>query len=90
MPSFPLEDPPKHWASHTALLESDASRIALQLNEESLSRFRKITFPDYIQEVLYPEEYIESVEDYINWHNGVFNKVFNRLENFPDEVEKYV
>lgn len=29
------------------------------------------------------------MEDYIDWHNGLFNKVFDRLENFPNEVEKY-
>ncbi len=87
--SFPVEDPGKHWASRAVLLESDASCVALQLNEESLSRFRKITYSDYVREALYPEEYVDSVEDYIDWHNGLFNKVFDRLENFPNEVEKY-
>lgn len=66
-----------------------ASSVALQLNEGSLSRFRKITFSDYVREALYPEEYVDSMEDYIDWHNGLFNEVFDRLENFPDEVEKY-
>ncbi|KAI4093047.1 MAG: hypothetical protein LQ339_007770 [Xanthoria mediterranea] len=87
--SFPVEDPWRHWASRAALQESDASCVALQLNEESLLRFRKITFSDYVREALYPEEYVDSVEDYIDWHNGLFNEVFDRLENFPDEVEKY-
>lgn len=54
-----------------------------------MSRFRKITFSDYIREALYPEEYIDSVEDYIDWHNGLFHEVFDHLKNFPDQVEKY-
>lgn len=87
--SFPVEDPWKHWASRAVLLESDASYIAFQLNNESLSWFRKITFSDYVREALYPGEYVDSVEDYTDWHNGLFKKVLDRLENFPNEVEKY-
>lgn len=89
VPSFSNEDPWRRLQSRAALLESDASCVALQLNEESLSRFRKITFSDYVREALYPEEYVDSVEDYIDWHNGLFHEVFDRLENFPDQVEKY-
>ncbi len=76
-------------ALYPALLESEASRVALELEEESLSWFRRISFSDYVREALYPEEDVGSVEAFKDWHDGLFNQVSDRLESFPEEEGKY-
>ena len=81
-----------HWdssVSYPALLESEASRVASELEEESLSCLRRIPFSDYIRVALYPEEYVDSVEAFKDWHDGLFNQVSDRLESFPEEEGKY-
>ncbi len=77
------------WASYPALLESEASQVALELEAESLSWFRRVSFSDYIREALYPEKDIDSIEAFKDWHDGLFNQVSDRLASFPDEGVKY-
>ena len=89
VPPLPVRNLRSHWESLAALLESDASYVALQLDEGSLSWFREITFSDYIREALYPEGYVDSVEKFIDWHNNLFNDSFHYLEHFPHAVEKF-
>lgn len=76
-------------ASPSLLLESDASRLASKLDEESLLRRRKVTLADCVSEALYPKKTVESIEDFINWHYTLYNIVSDRLEERPDEVAKY-
>ena len=87
--SYHVEDLWRNLASRTALLESDASSVALQLNEESLSWFRKVTFLDYVSEARYFEGSVDSVEDFVDWHHALFQDLFLRLETFSNEVEKF-
>ena len=79
-----------HWTLSAALLQSDASLIASELYEESLSRFADITFPDYIREALYPDEDVLPLENFKDWHDDLFNQISDLLEEFPGETEKFV
>ena len=71
------------------LLEGEPSSVALKLNRASLSLFEKIQFRDYIRKARSSEEYIDSLEDFIDWHNGVSQHISLHLELFRDEVEKF-
>jgi len=89
VPSVSVADIRRDLALSTLLLERDATRLASKLNDESSLRFQKITFTDQIGEALYPGRTIESVLDFNDWHDSLFNEVSYRLETFPEEAEKY-
>ncbi len=89
VPSLPATNTWRDLPSPTILLEPDALCVALKLSEESLAQFRKITFQDYIREALYPGETVDCVEGFIDWHDGLFDQVSNRLEKHPEEVGRY-
>ena len=39
--------------------------------------------------MLDPEEYVHSMEDFIDWYDSVLNLVEELSKNFPDERQKY-
>ena len=75
--------------SYRALPDFKAPRVALMLNQESLSWFKKITFLEHVREALYPEENVYSVKAFRDWHDGLFHQVSNHLKSSPQEAEKY-
>lgn len=79
-----------HSTPSAALLQPDAPLVALELYEESLSWFADITFLDYVREALYPDEDVQSLEAFEDWHDDLFNQISDRLEKFPGETEKFV
>ncbi|KAL9105019.1 MAG: hypothetical protein Q9163_000116 [Psora crenata] len=89
VPSVPVAHTCRDLVSSTLLLEPDVTRLASKLNNESSLRFQNVTFADYIKEALYPEENIESIIDFNDWHDSLFNIVSDRLEKFPAEAVKY-
>ncbi len=89
-PSRPDDRTWWHSTLPAALSQPDASNVASELNEESLSRFESITFLDYVREALYPNEDVLPLEAFKDWHDDLFNQISDRLENFPGETEKFV
>jgi len=89
IPSLPPSNSGGNWVSHKAVLQQDASRVASELNEASFLEFQKISFPDWVREALYPDDYVDPVEDFIDWHNGLIHQVYDHLKSCPDEIEKY-
>lgn len=89
VPSVPAAETRSDLASSTLLPEPNAARLASKLNDESSLRFQKITFADYIREALYPEGTVESLVDFNDWHDSLFNQVSDRLEGFPEEAARF-
>ena len=89
VPSVPSTSNSRDLASPSLLLESYSSCLASKLDEESLLRRRKVTFADCVSEALYPGKTVESIENFIDWHDTLYNIVSDRLEEYPDEVVKY-
>lgn len=79
-----------HSSLSAVWLQPDASLVASELYEESLSRFADITFLDYVREALYPDESVLPLEAFEDWHDDLFNQISDRLEMFPGETEKFV
>jgi len=77
------------WAAQKAIHEPDASRLASELNEASFMEFKRISYPDLVRRSLYPDEYVDTIEDCIDWHNGLLQQILGHLKTFPDEVGKY-
>lgn len=90
LPPVPATKVWRDLVSPSLLLEPDASRLSSKLNKESSLRFRKITFVDCVREELYPEESVESIVDFVNWHDSLFNIISSRLEELPEETVKYM
>lgn len=88
--SIPVANVWRDLASPTLLLEENASHLASKLNEESLSRLQNITFTDFVRRALYPEESIEPILDFEDWHDSLFNLVCNNVERSLLEAWKYV
>ncbi len=78
------------WHSPLPALQPNAAHVASELNEQSWSLFRDITFSDFVREAFYPEETVEPVETFKDWHDDLFYEVLDRLERFPAEEEKFV
>lgn len=87
-PSYPAD---RTWLhSPFPALQLNASHVASELNEQSWSLFRDITFSDFVREALYPEANVEPVETFKDWHDDLFYQVLDQLEQFPAEEEKFV
>lgn len=78
------------WYSPLPAMQSNASHLASELNEQSWSLFRDITFSDFVRKAIYPEETVEPVETFKNWHDDLFYEVLDQLERFPAEEEKFL
>jgi len=51
--------------------------------------FKRISYPNLVRQALYPDDYVDAVEDFIDWHNGLFEQIHGHLKTFPDEIGKY-
>lgn len=89
VPPVPAADNRRDLVSSTLLLEPNAWRLTTTLDNESSLRCRQITFVDYVREALYPEETVEPIESFIDWHDSLFNAISSRLEDFPEQAVKY-
>ena len=89
-PSFPSPDPLDIQPLHDLLHEADVSRAALELNKKSCSAFKKIAFSDWARAARDPDEYVDPVEDFFDWHGSLQDLLEDRLQDFPDERAKYI
>lgn len=89
-PSFPSPDPLEIHLLHDLLREADALLAALEINNTSCSAFKRITFSDWARAARDPDEYVEPVEDFFDWHGSLQDILEDRLQNFPDERAKYI
>lgn len=71
------------------LYEPDTSRAASRLKEASNSKFRKISFFDWVRAADKPKEYVDSVKCFVDWHNELCELVSIRLKSMPGEIDKY-
>ncbi|KAL8722405.1 MAG: hypothetical protein Q9181_007494 [Wetmoreana brouardii] len=90
LPSVLLPDPLDIQPLHDLLHEADVLRTALELNKKSCSAFKKIAFPDWARAARDPNEYVDSVEDFFDWHGSLQDLLEDRLRKFPDERAKYI
>lgn len=74
-----------HSTLSATLSQSNASNVVSKLNEKSLSRFESITFLNYVRETLYLNENVLSLKTFKDWHDDLFNQIFDRLENFFED-----
>ena len=77
------------WHMPLPSLLQSPSQIISELKEQSWSLFRDITFSDFVREALYPEEFIKSIETFIDWHDTLSYVLLGHLERFPAEEEKF-
>jgi len=89
-PSSPSPDPLEIHQLHDLLREADVSLAALKLNKTSCSAFKRITFSDWARAARDPDECVEPVEDFFDWHGSLQDILEDRLQNFPDEIAKYI
>ena len=87
--SSPTADFQGYWTPQKAINEPDASRLASGLNEASSIEFQRISYPDLVRQAIYPDDYVDAVEDFIDWHNGLLEQIHGHLKTFPDEIGKY-
>jgi hypothetical protein len=89
LPSLPPSDHLEDWPPDEVFNEPDTSRAALRLEDASNSNFKKISFSDWAGAARDPEDYVDSVEDFIDWHNGFCELLCERLKSIPGEMDKY-
>ena len=87
--SSPSSDFRGYWTPQMAINEPDASRLASELNEASFMEFKRISYPDLVRQALYPDDYVDAIENFIDWHNGLLEQIHGHLKMFPDEGGKY-
>ena len=85
----PSSDFRGYWTPQKAINEPDASRLASELNEASFMEFKRISYPDLVRQALYPDDYVDAIENFIDWHNGLLEQIYGHLKTFPDEGGKY-
>ncbi len=88
--SFPPPDPLEIHLPHDLLREADALLAAFELNNTSCLAFKRITFSDWAMAARDPDEYVEPMEDFFDWHGSLQAIMEDRLQNFPDERAKYI
>ena len=54
------------------------------------SRRSKIAFSDWARAARDPDEYVDTVEDFFDWHGSLQDLLEDRLHHFPDERAKYI
>ena len=89
-PSFPVPDPLETYILQDILGEADALLAASELNKISCSAFKKIAFSDWARAARDSYDYVEPVEDFFDWHGSLQEKLEDRLQNFPDEIARYI
>lgn len=89
-PSFSSSDPLKIHQLHDLLSEANVPLAALKLNKTSCSAFKRITFLDWARAARDPDEYVEPVKDFFDWHDSLQDILEDRLQNFSDEIAKYI
>lgn len=89
-PSLPSSDPLEIHLFHDLLREADASLAALELNNTSCLAFKRIAFSEWVWAVRDPNEYVEAVEEFFDWHGSLQDELEGRVQNFPDERARYI
>ncbi|KAI4227189.1 MAG: hypothetical protein L6R40_008218 [Gallowayella cf. fulva] len=90
IPSFLPPDPLDIQPLHDLLHEADVSRAASELNKKSCSAFKKIAFSDWARAARDPDEYVDTVEDFFDWHGSLQDLLEDPLHQLPDERAKYI
>ena len=88
----PLPPADRSWL-HPPLLpafQPNAAYIASELDKQSWSLFKDITFSEFVREALYSEQTIEPIETFRDWHDSLFYAILDYLEQFPEEHQKFV
>ena len=89
IPSLPPLDHLEDWLLYEVFNEPDTSRAAFGLEDVSNSNLKKISFSDWARAARDPEDYVDSVEDFIDWQIGLYELTCERLKSILGEMDRY-